>query len=480
LTRLIIAGAACVGLIALLTLLTSRLIRARRSGLSIRMQVFLALAGIVGAFAFGLGLLVIDRIEARAARLAQAAAHNEAHAIAALLQSEIKRTGVPFSELAKRLHESSPTTAHLKPRSHTSEGSEMTSLGIELIDPQGKVLFPSGRLSRAHEVGAVYVDQTVERDGEVLGVVRVVKGTIVIQAMLADFAPTVLVISLVLGSAAAAAAAFIGQTIAAPIEELSIYSKRVSAGERPQLPDRVTGRELKRLVNSIETMRERLEGRPFVETFAADLSHELKNPVAAIRASAEVLTEGALEEPEQAARFVARIHEAAARIERLLAELLSLASVETRGPEHLDAVPLAPLVDSILSAHGDEGRRVKLHIDAHAAAHADKVWLTRALSNLIDNALFHSPAGSTVDVRIEKRGEETFVTVENEGTLDEHVKKSLFRRFVTTRRDQGGTGLGLSIVRAVAEAHGGHVEFIDDEPGRITFQMRLPAAKFPT
>lgn len=444
------------------------------------MQVFLALAGIVGAFAFGLGILVVDRIDARAARLAQTSADNEAHAIAALLQSEIKRTGVPFSELAKRLHESSAEKSRMKPPAPTSEGNEMTSLGMELIDPQGNVLFPSGQQSRAREVGAVYVDQAVELEGEVLGVVRVVKGTIVIQAMLADFAPTVLVISLVLGSAAAAAAAFIGQTIAAPIEELSIYSKRVSAGERPKLPQRVTGREVKRLVSSIETMRERLEGRPFVETFAADLSHEIKNPVAAIRASAEVLSEGALEEPEQATRFVTRIHEAAVRIERLLAELLSLAAVETRGPEHLDAVPLVPLVESILHAHGEEGSRVQLHIDAPAAARADRSWLTRALSNLIDNALFHSPAGTAVNVRIGKRENETLVTVENEGSLDEHVKKSLFRRFVTTRRDQGGTGLGLSIVRAVAEAHGGHVEFIDNEPGRITFQMRLPAAKFPT
>jgi signal transduction histidine kinase len=107
--------------------------------------------------------------------------------------------------------------------------------------------------------------------------------------MLADFAPTVLVISLVLGTAAAAAAAYIGRTIAAPIEALSVYSKRVSMGERPNLPTEVAGREVARLVTAIHTMRERLEGRPFVETFAADLSHELKNPVAAIRASAEVL-----------------------------------------------------------------------------------------------------------------------------------------------------------------------------------------------
>lgn len=441
------------------------------------MQVFLALAGIVGAFAFGLGILVIDRIDARAERLALAAATNEAHAISALLQSEIKRTGVTFAELARNIHDGSRQPPKLSTQGKAVEGSEMTSLGVELLDPEGRVLFPPGAVSRASELGAVYVDKVVTEDGSILGTVRVVKGTIAIEAMLADFAPTVLVISLVLGAAAAGAAAYIGRTIAAPIEALSEYSKRVSMGERPNLPREVAGREVARLVTSIDTMRERLEGRPFVETFAADLSHELKNPVAAIRASAEVLMEGALEEPQQAERFVHRIHEAAVRIERLLAELLSLASVETRGPEHLDVVSLAQLLDEIVSAHGEEAARVITLVDKNAAARGDKVWLTRALSNLVDNALFHSPAGSKVEVRIEREGGEVTVTTINPGKMDDHIKKSLFRRFVTTRRDEGGTGLGLSIVRAVAEAHGGHAELSYARDGKISFQMRLPAAE---
>lgn len=476
-TRLFIAGAACIGLIALLTLLVTRLIRSHRRGFSVRMQVFLALAGIVGAFAFGLGLLVIDRIDARAERLALASANNEAHAISALLQSEIKRTGVTFGELAQQLHDGSRTPPNLSTLGQAVEGNEMTSLGVELLDPKGRVLFPPGATSRSTELGAVSVDKTVEEDGEVLGIVRVVKETIVIQAMLADFAPTVLVISLVLGAAAAGAAAYIGGTIAAPIEALSEYSKRVSMGERPNLPTEVAGREVARLVTSIDTMRERLEGRPFVETFAADLSHELKNPVAAIRASAEVLIEGALDERKQAERFVHRIHEAAVRIERLLAELLSLAAVETRGPEHLDAVPLAPILKELVDNHADARGRILTQFDNTAAARGDRVWLTRALSNLLDNAVFHSPADAQIQVRIERDGREVVVTTVNPGHLDEHIRKSLFRRFVTTRRDEGGTGLGLSIVRAVAEAHGGHAELAYARDGEISFQIRLPAAE---
>ena len=77
--------------------------------------------------------------------------------------------------------------------------------------------------------------------------------------------------------------------------------------------------------------------------FAADLSHELKNPVAAIRASAEVLADGALDEPEEASRFVARIREATSRIEALLGDLLSLARIEARGVEDAEVLNLADL-----------------------------------------------------------------------------------------------------------------------------------------
>src|SRR4029078_6025350 len=93
----------------------------------------------------------------------------------------------------------------------------------------------------------------------------------------------------------------------------------------------------------IDSMPRQIEGRPFVETFAADLSHELKNPVAAIRASAEVLEESALEEPAQVRHFVQRIREASERIERLLSELLGRAHIEARGAETFESVDLARL-----------------------------------------------------------------------------------------------------------------------------------------
>ena len=461
-TRLIIVAAAAIGLILFVAFVVSRLLRTRTRGMSVRMQVFIALGVIVGAFAFGLGLMVIDRIEARAVRIATQAAEDEAAAIAGIIEGEMDRTGTSIEQIAARL-------GHERRRG--------ADLRLELLDGDGRVLFPAGKASARGETGTVSVDVPISVRGLDVGAVRVVKPTVVMLKLLEDFAPTVLVISLVLGAAAAIAAMWIGRAIALPIERLTEFSERVSAGDPRAVPPAPFGREVTRLARSLDSMRRQLEGRPFVETFAADLSHELKNPVAAIRASAEVLEESALEEPEAARRFVGRIRESTARIERLLGDLLSLARIEARGVEGAEAVELSRLAQSLLDALGESADRVGIAADGDTRVRGDRSWLGRALANLIDNALVHGESKSKVVVRISREGSLVVVRVRSSGSIPKHVQGRVFRRFVTTRADKGGSGLGLAIVRAVAEAHGGSVELSDAGPPEVEFALFLPPAR---
>lgn len=458
LVRLTVVAGAAIGLILLVAFVTARLLRARIRGLSIRMQLFLTLAAIVGAFAFGLGLMVIDRIEARAVRIATQAAEDEAAVIAAVLGSEMDRTGASLATLASRLQE-----------------GRFADLGLEIADDAGKRLFPAGVPEPRAVPGTVSVETPVTANGVRAGAVRVAKPTVVISNLLQDFAPTVLVISVVLGAAAAAAAAWLGRAIAAPIEAISVFGERVSEGERSAVPPVSNGREVMRLWRAIDSMRRQLEGRPFVETFAADLSHEIKNPVAAIRASAEVLEEGAIDDPVAARRFVGRIHEASLRIERLLRELLDLASIEARGVESFPPVEVGKVAQSAAQLFEEHRARLELSVLGDPRVRGDEVWLGRAIRNLIDNALVHSEVDSKVRVETRVQGDDVVVSVENEGSVPEHVQGQLFRRFVTTRPDKGGSGLGLSIVRAVAEAHGGRAELVRPGPPTVEFRLRLPA-----
>jgi signal transduction histidine kinase len=274
--------------------------------------------------------------------------------------------------------------------------------------------------------------------------------------LLADFAPTVLVISLVLGAAAALAAAWIGSAIAAPIVALSEFSESVSLGDRKAPAPIGDGREVTRLRRSIDSMRRQIEGRPFVETFAADLSHELKNPVAAIRASAEVLDEGAIDDSAAARRFVTRIREATERIERLLDELLSLARMEARGVESFAPVDLAALAVTVVESGEGKGR-IDVSSSGDCRVRGDSAWLSRAVANLVDNAVVHSQPSARIAVVVESDDANVSLAVRNPGGIPPHVVGTAFDRFVTTRADKGGTGLGLAIVRAVAEAHAGRV-----------------------
>ncbi len=289
--------------------------------------------------------------------------------------------------------------------------------------------------------------------------------------------PTVLVISLVLGAAAALAAAWIGRAIAAPIEAISVFGERVSEGERTASLPVWGGREVTRLWRAIDSMQRQLEGRPFVEMFAADLSHELKNPVAAIRASAEVLEEGAIDDPVASRRFVGRIREATERIERLLEELLGLASIEARGVEGFASVDVALVASGVVDSLDEHRQRTDFSTEGDTRVRGDEVWLGRAVQNLVSNALVHSQASSRVAVGVRREGNDVVVQVANAGTVPAHVRQRAFRRFVTTRSDKGGTGLGLAIARAVVEAHGGRAELTRTGPPTVEFRLRLPAAR---
>jgi two-component system sensor histidine kinase CreC len=170
--RLVVVAAASIGLILLVAFIASRLVQSRRRGLSIRMQVFIALASIVGAFAFGLGLMVMDRMEARAHRFATEAATDKAAVVARLVGAEMEHYGVGLMEIARRL-------------SDRDADNELT--GVELFGPHEQLLFRSSRGFPTETARTVAVDTAVFRQGEVTGSVRVTKQTIVMEALLRDF-----------------------------------------------------------------------------------------------------------------------------------------------------------------------------------------------------------------------------------------------------------------------------------------------------
>ena len=221
--------------------------------------------------------------------------------------------------------------------------------------------------------------------------------------------------------------------------------------------------------------------------FVANVSHELKTPLSAIRGFAETLHDGALDEPDVARRFTERILDQCRRLQALLDDLLTLSRLESpEAPLERRPVDLAACAARAVEAvaNAAEERGVKLAVEAADGAvevAGDPASLERLLVNLVDNAVKYNREGGAVTVRLARRGGEAVIEVADTGIgIPEDLRERVFERFYRVdkgrAREEGGTGLGLAIVKHVAQRHGGTIE-LESAPGRgSTFRVRLPAA----
>ena len=219
--------------------------------------------------------------------------------------------------------------------------------------------------------------------------------------------------------------------------------------------------------------------------FVANVSHELKTPVAGIRALAETAaTAFSADDLTTARRFIERLGTEATRLSGLVSDLLDLSRVEVGQELQTASVPLAPL----LSEAADRARPVAevkgIDVDVvspDVVIEADASQLAMAVKNLVDNAVRYSEGGR-VHIASECRPGWIAVTVTDQGIgIPSSEIPRIFERFYRVdkarSRATGGTGLGLAIVRHVAENHGGRVEVASELGSGSTFTLLLPVAK---
>jgi signal transduction histidine kinase len=302
----------------------------------------------------------------------------------------------------------------------------------------------------------------------------------VVLEIIREFGPKIALITGLLGIGAASTAYFLGRAISEPIERLTRSAEAIAHGQRQRSLPTPSGREVRRLTAAFDSMLRELEDRTYVERFVADLSHELKNPVSAIRAATEILTEGAIEDVQARDRFLSRIDEAASRLEILLNDLLMLARLEARGLGPTQA-PL--LLDDLIrqATHGlaadIEGKALVLDLHLQPVRiSGDSQWLRRAVENLVVNGIRYSPMGGTIRISSTLKDGLVWIQVLDQGPgVAEHIRGQVFERFVTDKRNPNQTGLGLAIVRSVAELHGGTARLVEHESGGACFELSIKA-----
>ncbi|RMX04202.1 two-component system sensor histidine kinase CreC [Corticibacter populi] len=261
------------------------------------------------------------------------------------------------------------------------------------------------------------------------------------------------------------------------LNQLRNYARAVAEGDKVR-PPIGGGRQLSELARALEHMREKLDGKQYVEQYVQSLTHEMKSPLTAIRGAAELLPEAPAAEQQ---RFTGHILEQTERLQRIIDRLLALARVEQlQAPASMSANTTRALVEAVLASRQTriDTRRIQVSVQEHGAmaltVHGDQFLLQQALGNVLDNALDFTPPGGRIDIHIEPAaspagGRRQRIRIRDHGSgVPPYALPHLFERFYSLPRPDTGrksTGLGLAFVREVARIHGGTVQIANATEG---------------
>jgi two-component system phosphate regulon sensor histidine kinase PhoR len=220
--------------------------------------------------------------------------------------------------------------------------------------------------------------------------------------------------------------------------------------------------------------------------FVANVSHELRTPITSIKGFLETLVDGALEEKENAQRFLQIMLRQVNRLDAIIGDLLVLSRIE-RGAEEQRIEVTRESIRGVLRAAVemcekkaiDKGVKIEMLCPEDLAGEINAALLEQAVVNLLDNAVKYSNAGAVVEVRAACEGAELVIRVKDQGCgIDAQHLPRLFERFYRVdkarSRELGGTGLGLAIVRHIALAHRGSVSVESAVGVGSAFCLRLP------
>ncbi|WP_300974198.1 HAMP domain-containing sensor histidine kinase [Sphingomonas sp. LHG3406-1] len=285
---------------------------------------------------------------------------------------------------------------------------------------------------------------------------------------------------------------FLARTIARPLHRLALAAHRVRLGRSrevrvPRFAKRKD--EIGLLARAVSDMSQALRLRiDNIEAFAADVTHELKNPLASLRSAVDGLER--IEDPKLRAQLLDVVRRDVLRLDRLIGDIGEAARTDAElARAAFEPVDLGLLVGQI--CEGWEQRRltgdVRIAFARPRAASAivmgEPARLARAIDNIIDNAISFSPAGALVEVAVALVGNKVLIRIDDEGPgVPSHVREAIFNRFVSVRPEGGDfgrhSGLGLAIARAIVKGHDGEIDVADrdDAPSGARFTIRLPAA----
>ena len=341
----------------------------------------------------------------------------------------------------------------------------------ELRDRSPLRIFIAPLIVREQVVAAIVVAESLQGTGDTLRQLGILLMAGIAMALLIAS-----IIGFILAGAGLAPIDRITQT-AKTIAHSNDLSRRIE--EKPR------NDEVGRLAATFNEMLERIEELfRAQQRFVADVSHELRSPLTAIRGNLDLLRRGALDDPKERQAALSAVDSEASRMQRLVTDLLMLAQADAgveiqKQPIELDTLLLDVYRQARLTA---TNIKIILGGEDQLLVNGDLDRLKQLFLNLMDNAIKYTPSGGQVTLSFGRENDFALVSVADTGVgIPEKDLAKIFDRFYRVdkarARDKGGTGLGLSIVKWIVDQHGGTIDVTSQIGKGTTFTIRLPLAR---
>ncbi|VXC47622.1 Sensor protein [Pseudomonas sp. 8Z] len=336
-------------------------------------------------------------------------------------------------------------------------------------DEQGKALLTASQLFQRKDGSRIRALLTLDRASD--------------QALLRAYIESTLIALPFVLALIAAGAWWIAHRGLISLNQFRTIAERVSTDDLShRLPVENLPQELRELANGINFMFHRLDGGvQQLSQFSDDLAHELRSPISNLIGKAQV-TLSRERPPEEYKRVLENCTEELGRVTRIISDMLFLAHVSHPAAlvpfERLRLHEEAEKVAELFSLMAED-KQVTLKLSGQATISGDRLMVQRAISNLLSNAITHSPAGSNIDITLSTRAANVTLAVSNQGAgiAAEHLPK-LFERFYRVdngrSRADSGTGLGLAIVRSIMSLHRGQVSVSSNLDATTVFTLHFP------
>jgi two-component system, OmpR family, sensor histidine kinase CreC len=479
--------------------------------MKISLKIFLGYFALVGLAAWFVLTIFVDEVKPGVRQAMEDTLVDTANVLAELAANDVKNGSIQTGNFAQSLaqYQARATKADTSNANINGVRKQSADYRVYITDTKGIVIFDSANLALGqdysqwndvyltlqgkygvrsspvvagdnHSDTIMYVSAAIKNGNHIIGSLTVAKPNRTVlpfieraQNKIIRWGALLLVLSLIIGS-------LFTWRFTRKINSLRDYAIRVAKGEKA-MPPISSNDELTDLASAMQTMRNELDGKQYLQTNVQHLTHELKSPITAILAALELISPNM--PPADQAHFLAQIKTQSSRVQTIIQNMLGLATLEHQQQlSQVSNVNVSALIQTQIAHLSQKTHALQASIHAACSPaiilQADEFLLGQSVSNLLENALDFSPPNSAINVNVLEENTQIHIQVKDQGAgIPDYALDKVFDKFYSLPRpstNQKSTGLGLNFVQEVAKLHGGSVTLSNHADGGAMATITLP------